>query len=341
MSELTAGSRLDHYELEELLARSGMASIFKAVDVDTGRPVALKVPHLHLEGDIVFSERFRREEQIGQRLDHPGIIKVFAPKGKRSRTYIAMELVEGRSLRALLGKKPLPPERAVELTLELGEALAYLHSNGVVHRDLKPENVLITPEGHAKLLDFGIALDESARRLTWTGLSSTVGTPDYMAPEQAKGRRGDVRTDIYALGTLLYEMLTGELPFVGGSAEAILRAKGSEDPRPPRGIVPELDPMLEEIALHALEREPRDRYQRMADLLDDLKHPDQVVPRDRSEILARRRRFFGIPRERLLPVFLGVIVILLGSLTWLSHRRSGAPAGSSLSPASGHGNELR
>jgi serine/threonine-protein kinase len=325
MAELSTGSRLDQYELSELLARSGMASIFKAVDLDTGRVVALKVPHLHLEGDIAFAERFKREQQIGERLEHPGIIKVFAPKGKRSRSYIAMELVEGRSLRALLkDEKPFPVERAVALTLELGEALAYLHANGVVHRDLKPENVLVGPDGHAKLLDFGIALDESARRLTWAGLSNAVGTPDYMAPEQAKGRRGDVRTDIYALGTMLFEMLTGELPFVGGSAESLLRSKSTDEPRPPRDIVPTLEPAFEEIVLHALEREPRDRYQRIADMLDDLRHPERVVARDRSEILARRQR--SRVRERLLPVLVAGMVVALGSLIWLSQRRSAHPA---------------
>jgi eukaryotic-like serine/threonine-protein kinase len=341
MPELTAGSRLDHYELDDLLARSGMASIFKAKDLDTGRIVALKIPHLHLEGDIVFSERFRREEQIGQRLDHPGIIKFYAPKGKRSRTYIAMELVEGLSLRALIKGKKVAPERAVELTLELADALTYLHANGIVHRDLKPENVLLTAEGKAKLLDFGIAMDESARRLTWTGLSSTLGTPDYMAPEQAKGRRGDVRTDIYSLGTMLYELLTGELPFVGATAESILRSKTTDDPRPLRSIVPGIDPALEEIVLHAIEREPRDRYQRVAELIDDLRHPERVVPRDRSEILARRKRFLGISREGLLPVLLAGMVGLLCVLMWLSHRRSGAPTPSPEGPLRGHGNDVR
>jgi serine/threonine-protein kinase len=343
MAELTTGNRLDQYELGELLARSGMASIFKATDLDTGRTVALKVPHLHLEGDIAFAERFLREQQIGERLDHPGIIKVYARNGKRSRSYIAMELVEGRSLRALLkDKKAIPVERAVELTHELGEALAYLHKHGVVHRDLKPENVLILPDGHAKLLDFGIALDESARRLTWAGLSSTVGTPDYMAPEQAKGRRGDVRTDIYALGTLLYELLTGELPFVGGSAESLLRSKSTDEPRPPRSIVPTLDPALEEIVLHALEREPRDRYQRVDEMLDDLDHPEAVAARDRSEILARRKRFLGLTREGLMKSLLTLMLVALGGLIWLSQRHSARPVDPGLiSPARGQLSEPR
>src|SRR5262249_53760052 len=157
-------------------------------------------------------ERFRREEDLGQRLDHPFVVKFLRPR-RKSRMYIAMELVEGTSLRALLQReKTVPVQRALDIAAKICEALVYLHDQRVVHRDLKPENVILLPDGSVKLLDFGIALDESARRLTWTGLSSTVGTPDYMAPEQVGGRRGDARTDVYALGTIAYEMLTGHMP---------------------------------------------------------------------------------------------------------------------------------
>src|SRR5262249_15244556 len=150
---------------------------------------------------------FRREQDIGERLDHPGIVKVF-PAGKRSRRYLAMEFIDGRSLRAIMqDEKRLPTARALDIARQVAEILVYMHAHGIVHRDLKPENLLLTADGKVKLLDFGIALDEAARRLTWFGLSATVGTPDYMAPEQVSGRRGDVRTDIYALGTLLYEMV--------------------------------------------------------------------------------------------------------------------------------------
>lgn len=324
MADLQTGDRLDHFELKELLARSGMASIFQALDTVTGKVVALKIPHLHFEGDVVFFERFRREQQLGQRLEHPGVVKVF-PLGKTSRSYLAMELVEGKSLRAILSaERPLPVERALDIGKQVAAVLVYLHANGVVHRDLKPENILITADGKVKLLDFGIALDETARRLTWFGLSTTIGTPDYMAPEQVNGRRGDVRTDVYALGTLIYEMLTGELPFVASTPQAILRAKATEDPRPPRQIKPDLDPKLEEIVLHALERDPRDRYARAADLLAELEDPSTVVARDRTQILARRTRILGIPRQRLFPVALTLVIALLLALVWLTHRH--APA---------------
>ena len=323
MAELGVGDRVDRYELTELLARSGMASVFKARDTESGELIAVKLPHLHFESDVVFHERFKREQEIGQRLDYPGIVKVF-PAGKRSRKYIAMELVEGTSLRAILEQeKRLPVARALDIARQIASSLVYLHANGVVHRDLKPENVIVTEGGTVKLLDFGIALDDAARRITWFGLSAALGTPDYMAPEQIHGRRGDVRTDVYALGSMLFEMLTGEPPFVGGNAQSLLRAKGSEDPRSPRQLVPDLDPALEDIVLHAIERTPRDRYARASDMLADLTDPAQVVPRDRSEILTRKGGIFS--RQSWFTASIAAVIVALMCLIWLSHRRSAAP----------------
>jgi serine/threonine-protein kinase len=271
---------------------------------------------MQYESDVAFSQRFEREEQIGLKLDHPNIVRVLAPR-KKSRVYIVMEYVEGRSLRAIQSEKgKFSVDEALGIAKQICAALVYLHAQGVVHRDLKPDNVLVLPDGTIKLLDFGIAMDEAARRLTWFGLTPPVGTPDYMAPEQVRGKRGDVRTDIYALGTMLYEMITGGLPHEAGNAQAIMRAKLYQPARPPRELTPSLDPKIEEIIMHAIEREPRERYANAKDMLADLEDPSQVVLRDRAAHQERHlldRIYF--PRRILGPAVLVLVLMALFGLT--------------------------
>jgi serine/threonine protein kinase len=321
MREVIAGERLDQYQLTDLLARSGMASIFKATDVRSGATVALKVPHMQYESDIAFYQRFEREEKIGQKLEHPNIVRVLRPEAK-SRMYLVMEFAEGSSLRAIIGRRRrVPVAEALDIARQMCRALVYMHEQGIVHRDLKPENVLMTPDGHIKLLDFGIAMDEAARRLTWVGLSSTIGTPDYMAPEQVRGRRGDARTDVYALGTMLYEMITGELPHTGANAQAVMRAKVEQDPRAPREILPDIDPNVEEIILRAIDRSPRERYASAARMLSDLEDPTKVVPRDRSERPDRPLvNLLRLPRRAVTPIVLLLVIAGLGLLIWGTSR---------------------
>ncbi len=322
MRDLSVGDKVDQYELTDILARSGMASIFKAIDGETGAPVVLKVPYIQYESDVVFFERFRREEEIGQRLAHPNIVKVYRPQEK-SRMYMALEYVEGQRLFAMLqDERPLPVEKALHVARQTCEALAYMHAHGVIHRDIKPENILVTASGDVKIIDFGIATAEAARRLTWAGLSHALGTPDYMAPEQIRGRRGDARTDVYALGTMLYEMLTGNLPYASPNSVALLRSKLNEQPRPPSYYVPGFDRPLEAIILKALELAPRDRYASAAEMLKDLENPSAVVPRDPNTVRPPPRLIARIPRHVALALVIGAILVGLGSLVWLSHARS-------------------
>jgi serine/threonine protein kinase len=321
MREVGVGENLDQYKLIEVIARSGMASIFKAIDQIDGATVAIKVPYMQFESDVVFYGRFQREEEVGRRLNHPGIVKVLTPR-KKSRMYIAMEYIEGESLRSMERTDGgMPVEQALGLARQLAETLVYMHGEGVVHRDLKPENVLVTAEGRTKVMDFGIALDESARRLTWSGLSSTIGTPDYMAPEQVSGRRGDVRTDIYSLGVILYEMLTGHLPYSGPNVYNVMRSKTSEDPQPPSAFKPDIDPHLEEIILHAIERNPRDRYATAGEMLEDLREPARVVPKNRAERL--HPRSLALQRARRTAGYVLFFTSLIGALVfliWLANR---------------------
>jgi serine/threonine-protein kinase len=303
-----------------------MASILKAIDTETGQTVALKVPYPQFESDVVFYERFRREESIGQRLEHPNIIKVLTPR-RKSRMYIAMEYVEGNSLRALMrDKRPLPPERALGYARQVCGALVYMHGQGVVHRDLKPENMLATDAEQIKIMDFGIALDESARRLTWAGLSTTIGTPDYMAPEQISGRRGDARTDIYSLGMVLYEMLTANLPFEGANVYAVMKAKASQDPQPPSRWEPDLDPRLEEIVLRAIDRTPRNRYASAAEMLADLEDPSRVQLTGRAASLHPRASWKRFRAAIMTGLFFVSLIGIIVLLVFLARRYPAAPA---------------
>jgi eukaryotic-like serine/threonine-protein kinase len=215
------------------VATSGMATIYRATDLTTDRTVAIKLPHFEMESDPVFFDRFQREEAIGTTLSHPGNMKVFAEEN-RSRLYMVLEWIEGRLLRQVLNEQgKLSPERAVRMALQICNALDYIHGQGVVHRDLKPENIMVDAHDHIKLIDFGIASKADARRLTFGKLSKTQGTPEYISPEQVKGKRGDARIDLYSLGVILYEMLTGETPFPGPDPFLILNVKLHTDPRRP------------------------------------------------------------------------------------------------------------
>jgi len=298
-----------------------MASIFRGTDLRTGRPVAIKIPHPEMESDPVFFERFHREEEIGKAMDHPGVMKVIAEDG-RSQVYMVMEWVEGRLLRQVLNEqRKLPAERAVGIALRILEALEYLHSHGVVHRDLKPENIMLDSEDRIKLIDFGIAAKTGARRLTFAKLSQTLGTPDYISPEQVKGKRGDARSDLYAVGVMLYEMLTGKVPFTGPNAFVIMNDRLLNNPVPPREIDPAISPHLQEIIYRALERDPSKRYASAREFAWDLEHQDQVGVAERPELRDWKRRRTPWPRRILFYAMLALIPVIIFALLLYVARR--------------------
>jgi len=311
MSSLHPGDQLDHYRIDNLVARSGMASIFRGTDMRNGRQVAIKVPHPEVESDPALFDRFQREEEIGKTLDHPGVMKVFVDED-RSQVYMVMEWVDGRPLRKILDEqRKLSPERAVRLTLRILDALEYIHSKGVAHRDLKPENIAVDDNDAVKLIDFGIAASSKSRRLTFAKLSQTMGTPDYISPEQVKGKRGDARSDLYALGIMLYEMLTGKVPFSGANPFLIMNDRLLNNPMPPREIDANITPQLQEIIYRALERDPRNRYPNAHDFAWDLEHQDQVGLSDRMEMHDWKHRRTPWPKRILFYVSLALIPVVI------------------------------
>ncbi len=287
-----------------------------------GRQVAIKIPHPEVESDPALFDRFVREEEIGKLLDHPGVMKVFSDKD-RSRVYMVMEWVDGRLLRKILDEQhKLPPDRAVKLMLRILDALDYVHSRGVAHRDLKPENVIVDESDNIKLIDFGIAAHAKSRRLTFAKLSQTMGTPDYISPEQVKGKRGDARSDLYALGVIFYEMLTGKVPFSGENAFLIMNDRLLNNPVPPREIDSSITPELQEIIYRALEREPRRRYATAHDFARDLKHQDQVGVAARAELHNWKERRTPWGKKILFYVGLALLPVVIFSLLLYLARHS-------------------
>jgi eukaryotic-like serine/threonine-protein kinase len=268
------------YEILEGLGQGGMSEAYKARDRSSGQLVVLKIPFGSIIGDPATFSRYQRELEIGRRLNHPNIQHLI-DQGRidgGAAPYLVLEYVDGVLLRDYLAERGrLPIEEALDIAVQLVDALQYCHEHGVVHRDLKPENVLIAPDGKVKLVDFGIALLRGARRLTFRRLSSGVGTPDYMAPEQVQGDRGDARTDMYAVGVMLYEMLTGEVPYQGDSPLAVMSQRVTTDAPLLRRALPGVPPALEAVVWRALRRDPAERYQSMEALCRDLKDLDSVV----------------------------------------------------------------
>jgi serine/threonine protein kinase len=321
MNTYENGEMLDHYRIDATIARSGMSVLYKATDLKTNQVVAIKVPHAEMEADPVLIERFKREEEIGQLLDHPGVVKTFNTE-ERSSHYMVIEWVEGRLLRTILNeKKKLPVERAVKIALGMCDALDYMHKRGIVHRDLKPENVMVDENDDIKLIDFGIAMKEDARRLTFVNVSATLGTPDYISPEQVKGQRGDQRSDIYAMGIMLYEMLTGRVPFVGPNPLAVMNERVLTDPTPPRELNEEISPELQEILYRALERDPRHRYAMAHEMAWDLEHQEQVGVEERGGGNSVRKGRSGVKKKALLYAGLALVPLLLFGLMLLLAKR--------------------
>ncbi len=312
-TDLEPGQLLDRrFELTDLVSRSGMATIFKANDKQTGQTVALKVPFMQFESDPGFYSRFEREEKIGLSLNHPYILRVEPIETPKSRPYIVMEFLEGQTLAHLMRSvKPMPEKDALKIAAFICDALHYMHDHDVVHRDMKPENIMICNDGSIRIMDFGIAKFEGQRRLTFGGFTPTMGTPDYMAPEQVKGKRGDPRTDIYSLGAIIYEMVTGNPPFEGANPFLIMNARLSGDPVPPRQVNPNISPQVEELIMHAMVRIPGDRYPDARVMQVELNHPESIKLTGRAERAVKPVVTNGIWQQYKLYIIIFTVIIFV------------------------------
>ena len=315
MSSFHTGDIIDGYRIENLVARSGMASIYRATEIETGRPVAMKFPHPEMEADPVLFDRFKREADIGLKMDHPAVMKVLASKS-RGQIYMVMEWVDGTLLRQILSDSgKLTEDRATRICGQVCGALEYIHKQGIVHRDLKPENIMVGDGDGIKLIDFGIAGQSGSQRLTFGKLSQVMGTPDYISPEQVKGKRGDGRSDIYSLGVMLYEMVTGRTPFQGPNPFATMNDRLLNNPTPPREVEPSVSPEVQEIIYRALERDPSSRYGSAHEFASDLADPSKVgVDPDRAELTNWKVRKSSAVRTFLFYVGIALIPIVIFSL---------------------------
>ena len=284
--EFYPGQIVDNrFEIAEVISRSGMAVIYRARDRESSQDVAIKVPHMQYESDPGFFGRFQREEEIGRRLQHPFLLK-FIPVEHKSRPYIVTEYLKGYTLAHLMTTvRPMPEADALKIGSRMCDALDHMHGLNIIHRDLKPANIMLCYDGTLRIMDFGIAKAIQGRRLTFTGFTPAMGTPDYMAPEQVKGKRGDARTDVYSVGAILYEMLSGTSPFEGENPFVIMNARIIGDPVAPRKLNQLLSANAEEVILHAIARQPHDRYQTIAEMKRELDDVGAVVVTGRAERL--------------------------------------------------------
>jgi serine/threonine protein kinase len=315
------GQTLDkRFLLTEEIGHGGMSTIFKAQDLqDLNKPVVVKVALPAFSSGVGAWSMFQREEEIARQLNHPYILKFLPLYTRKSRSYMVTEFVPGITLADRLDQQsPLPEAEALSIASKLCEALEHVHEHGVVHYDLKPGNVMLCPDGGIRLIDFGLAHTAITTRFTLSGGMPPIGSSDYVAPEQIKRKRGRKSVDIYGVGTLLYEMLTGKTPFPGDDPFVVASARLLGDPPSPHTLNPAISRQVEEIVLKALRRDPDERYPNAAVMKADLDNPERVTVTglcDRLRPVTRWRRTLRLARHMmtyvLLPLASQVILFLL------------------------------
>ena len=307
------------YKLLASLGHGGFAGAFLAEDLHSNEKVVIKIPDISQLGDPAIYERFKREMAIGKLLDHPDLPATLA-LSEGSPPYLVLKYMEGESLAKILKEKGrFPTDQTVAMVANLLDALYYCHQKGIYHRDLKPENLLLAPDGHLKIVDFGIAMMEGAPRVTWRGFSGLVGTPEYMAPEQIKGERGTAGSDIYAVGCLTYHLLSGTPPFTGDNPLTVMYQHMTDAPAPLTAILPDLHPGIWAAIQRSLRRRKEERYASAREMADDLRHPekadlkwiDEPDPPMMAVFPNRRNTWLIIGGSVLLAIILALFLVFL------------------------------
>jgi predicted ATPase len=321
MSALTPDRTLLHFRIERRLGRGGMGEVYRAFDTKLGRPVALKLLPEGTVPDLRASRRFREEARLASALNHPHIVTVYSIEEAEGHEFIVMELVEGETLQERAQRGPIPFPDLIELSIQVAEGLAAAHAIGLVHRDVKPANILVTPEGRAKVADFGLAkrllapaagTDPGVTVEVLTGIGTVVGTPSYMSPEQTRGEPLDARSDLFSLGVTLYEAATGRLPFQGPSALAVMHAIATTEPDPVRRLRPDAPPEFDLVLARAMKKDPGERWAAARDFADALRGlregaalttavvtlPQASASKVPNNIPAQLTSFIGRRRER-------------------------------------------
>ncbi|HST18279.1 MAG TPA: protein kinase [Gaiellaceae bacterium] len=320
----------DRYELQELVGSGAMSSVYRAHDRLLDRTVALKVLHDHHQHDPEYVERFRREARSAAVLSHPNIVTVIDRGEHEERQFIVFEYVGGQTLKQLIvTERPLPVESALALTVQVARGLSFAHKNGLVHRDVKPQNVLLNGDGQAKMTDFGIARSLDVQRgMTETG--TVLGTSDYIAPEQAQGGRVDEQSDVYSLGVVLYELLTGDVPYPGENFVAVAMQHINEPVPSVREKRPDVPPRVDAAVQRAMAKSPAERFPTMADFGRELEACASNGSEEGTQVIApppAARRHRRVSPWPLVLVLLGVLAVCGALAYFLLHGTSSLPGG--------------
>ncbi|UCD23343.1 MAG: protein kinase, partial [Gemmatimonadota bacterium] len=269
------GKTISHYKITSKLGEGGMGVVYKAEDTKLKRTVALKFLSPQSLGTKDEITRFVAEAQSAAALNHPNICTIHEIDETDGHSFIAMEWIDGQALKDKTRSGPLDLEEALDIAIQLGEGLSEAHERGIIHRDIKSANIMLTPRGQAKLMDFGLAKTPDRAQLTKTG--TTIGTTAYMSPEQARGGKVDHRSDLWSLGVVVFEMITGQLPFKGGHEQAVMYSVVNEEPKPLTSLRTGVPVELERIVSKCLAKDPDERYQTTKDLLADLRHLRRIT----------------------------------------------------------------